>query len=429
MSEQPIVSNDDSTEPPTTEPDENVEDPTEVDAETVLPEPDGTSSNVIALRLDGALTGRGSLSITPDQDKWTEYQYQALRDRFDLTHAPNGKVREFLHQCQVTGLDPFRGEIHFIGRKSSTGGVVSPVDGVKRTWTSQTGIDGFRHLAERTGEYRGRTVQWCGPDGQWVDVWLDKTNPPAAARVGILRETLAIPVYGIATYDEFVPMYAGKPQGLWDKMPSNQLAKCAEAQAIRAAFPRQAAGVYVHEEMHQAEQAEQVEVVDERTTRRRSARRAATAGERAANRTLDVEVESTTVIEGAIVDVEVTEETPVDRDAAWAELEAQASLLSTTVTALARRWVKAHKRNIDDATAEEIAALATSMRPTAAEAMRSAGKPAIADSYAANTAPVVDLGALLAAPEPRQGLGHTYIQAPDPADPFCVSCGGDRLDH
>jgi hypothetical protein len=44
----------------------------------------------------------------------------------------------------------------------------------------------------------------------------------------------------------------GKPNSMWAKMACNQLAKCAEALAIRKAFPEDLAGLYAPEEMQQA---------------------------------------------------------------------------------------------------------------------------------------------------------------------------------
>jgi hypothetical protein len=120
--------------------------------------------------------------------------------------------------------------------------------------TFQTGIDGFRILAQRTGKYAGQDEpQWCGADGKWTDVWLEP-DPPRAARAGVYRHDFVKPLVRIAIFDEYVQTKKdGKPTSMWAKMPANQLAKCAEALALRAAFPEELGGIYTNDEMGQAE--------------------------------------------------------------------------------------------------------------------------------------------------------------------------------
>jgi phage recombination protein Bet len=140
----------------------------------------------------------------------------------------------FVEYCRRTGLDPFQHQIHAYER----GGRL----------IMQVGIDGLRLIAARTGELEGFVgPQWAGDDGQWRDVWLSD-KPPAAARVGVWRRGFREPVWGVAHYTEFVQRREGRPTAIWQTMPANQLAKCAEAAALRRAFPAESAGLYVPEE-------------------------------------------------------------------------------------------------------------------------------------------------------------------------------------
>ncbi len=111
----------------------------------------------------------------------------------------------------------------------------------------QTSIDGFRLMAERTGLYGGQIgPEWCGLDGVWKDVWLEK-EPPAAARVGIIRRDFDKPIWGVARYTS----YAGTTP-VWSKMPDVMLAKCAESLGFRRSFPAEMSGLYTSEEMEQS---------------------------------------------------------------------------------------------------------------------------------------------------------------------------------
>jgi phage recombination protein Bet len=162
---------------------------------------------------------------------WTPEQAQLI----STTIAPgcsNDELRLFAYACQRTGLDPFSRQIYAIKRAGKL--------------TIQVSIDGLRSISERTGQLDGSQSYWCGPDGVWVDAWLD-SKPPAAAKTIIYRKGCAHPFTATARFADF---NAG--QGLWSKMPSVMIAKCSEAQALRRAFPADLSGVYSTDEMDQA---------------------------------------------------------------------------------------------------------------------------------------------------------------------------------
>lgn len=174
-----------------------------------------------------------SLAIKSEQSYWSDKQIAALK-QLGLSNANPADLAVFFHQAQKTGLDPFARQIYMIER----GG----------RFTIQTSIDGFRIIAQRSGNYGGQTsAEWCGDDGVWKDVWLEKT-PPLAARVGVYYKDTTNPTYAVAKWDSYA-----QASPIWKKMPDLMLAKCAEALALRKAFPIDLSGIYTDDEMAQAD--------------------------------------------------------------------------------------------------------------------------------------------------------------------------------
>jgi phage recombination protein Bet len=145
--------------------------------------------------------------------------------------ATETQLQMFLYQCQKTGLDPLARQIYFQKRRTKNG----------EQMTILTGIDGYRLTAQRTGEYAGSD-----------DAVYDSEDNPRRATVTVFRLVKGIrcPFTATARWDQYYP---GDAQGfMWKKMPHLMLAKCAEALALRKAFPQEPSGIYTPEEMEQA---------------------------------------------------------------------------------------------------------------------------------------------------------------------------------
>ena len=146
----------------------------------------------------------------------------------------------FLTAANDLKLNPLLRQVHWITRGGK--GVL------------QVGIDGYRSIADRTGVYAGSepavfrgTIEQKYTATEWVN-----GQERQVERTMVVPEKASVLVWkivaghksaftGEAYWTEFYP---GQKEGFqWRKMPRHMLGKCAEAQALRKAFPAQLGGV------------------------------------------------------------------------------------------------------------------------------------------------------------------------------------------
>ncbi len=190
-----------------------------------------------------------------EQYGMTTSQIEVVRNAICI-NATDEELEFFLATCKRVNLDPFARQIWFVKRKQKR-----TDDRGNDQWVDvgrpETGIDGYRTIAERSGDYLGQSpMQWCASDGKWTDVWL-KSEPPAAAKATIHRKGFSEPLVNVAVFEEYAPRMPKSSDlpAMWRKMAANQLAKCAEAGAFRRAFPRDLSGLVTDVEMQHVDQA------------------------------------------------------------------------------------------------------------------------------------------------------------------------------
>lgn len=209
------------------------------------------------------------------QDHKTEDQLPALRgprlpyhpaiqERFGIDKAswkalveavfPNAVAVESvilaLSYCRARKLDPFKRNVHIVPIWNKELGRM-----VDTIWP---GIGELRTTAFRTGEYAGRGQTAYGPDIT-KRVGREEVTFPEWAQVTVYRmvkgqkvEFCGPRVYWLETYAT-AKRNDDTPNEMWLTRPRGQIEKCAEAAALRAAFPEELGGDYIPEEVQHSQ--------------------------------------------------------------------------------------------------------------------------------------------------------------------------------
>lgn len=149
--------------------------------------------------------------------------------------ATDDELQLFIQTCNKTGLDPFMRQIFSVKRWDSSE--------KREVMTIQTGIDGYRLIADRTGRYAPGQNPEFGYDKQgnlrFAKSYVKKKTPD-----GTWHEVSAI-----AFWDEYVQKTKqGEATHFWKSKGHIMLSKCAEMLALRRAFPAELSGLHVQAE-------------------------------------------------------------------------------------------------------------------------------------------------------------------------------------
>lgn len=143
-------------------------------------------------------------------------------------------IKMVVGYCRAAQLDPLQKPVHIVPMwdKNTKGmrDVVMP------------GVGLYRTQASRTGQYVGASEPEFGPD---VDEVLDgvKITYPKWCKVIVRRQLESGAIAEFPSVEFWKENYAtatkdsAAPNAMWKKRPYGQLSKCAEAQALRKAFP------------------------------------------------------------------------------------------------------------------------------------------------------------------------------------------------
>jgi len=144
-------------------------------------------------------------------------------------------IKMVIGYCKAAGLDPMQKPVHIVPMWDSKAGqmrdVVMPGVGLYRTQAARTGCAGISEPE-------------FGPDRTEV-IGGQEITFPVWCRVTVKRRQANGAVDEFTAREFWMENYAIKggkeksiaPNAMWTKRPYGQLSKCAEAQALRKAFP------------------------------------------------------------------------------------------------------------------------------------------------------------------------------------------------
>lgn len=142
--------------------------------------------------------------------------------------------------CRAAGLDPMQKPVHIVPMRVKKPGTKEDYE-----WRDviMPGVGLYRVQAARSGCYAGVSEPEFGPM-QTLRIGDFEMEYPEWCRVTVRRFNPATgQIFDFTAVEFWLENYATKgrdskvPNEMWQRRPRGQLAKCAEAQALRKAFP------------------------------------------------------------------------------------------------------------------------------------------------------------------------------------------------
>lgn len=180
--------------------------------------------------------------------------WRALVDAVWPAAQTTEAVELALSYCRARKLDPFKRPVHIV-----------PVWDTKRNGYVETiwpGIGELRTTASRTGQWAGVDDAEFGPEISRTFKGVVKKGTEPIEKTVVFPEWCQVTVYKIIQGQRvpwkgprvrWLETYASMgrsdvPNEMWESRPYGQLEKCAEAAALRRAFPEEVGNEYIPEE-------------------------------------------------------------------------------------------------------------------------------------------------------------------------------------
>jgi phage recombination protein Bet len=191
------------------------------------------------------------VTLSPRVDSLTDRNLLTLVRLRNAKTLNDSEFNIFVHHAKTTGLDPLKNQIFAY--------VFSADKPDKRQMAIVIGINGYRAMAHRTGDYLPSDA---APKITKRKTLVSEINPKglikAAVIVRVYRHGEWHNVMGVVSWDEIAPI-EGSPNNRyiksgspWLSKPEFMLAKCAEVAALRKAFPDIFSNVYEENEIDKA---------------------------------------------------------------------------------------------------------------------------------------------------------------------------------